>query len=87
MNTSRNAVATLLVDAAKPGELVVSYKAPCSVSVLDMRSTRVSSITGKKVPGVVGSHTLWNGGKHAVAMQPFFTEVGAWWSLKGRTRW
>ena len=58
------------------------------MSLLDMRNTRVSSITGKKVPGVLCSHALVSEGKrHAVAMEPFFSEVGVWREMKGRTRW
>lgn len=88
LNTSHNAVTTLLVDATKPHELVVSYNDPCIMSVLDMRSTRTSSITGKKVPGVLHSHTLFSEKKrHIVAMEPFFSEVGTNTKMNGRMRW
>ena len=88
LNTSHNAVTTLLVDAAKPHALVLSYNDPCIMSVLDMRNTRTSSITGKKVPGVLHSHTLFGEKKrHIVAMEPFFSEVGTNTKMNGRMRW
>ena len=88
VNTTHNPVSSLTIDEAKPNELLVAHKEPCLLNVFDMRTTRTSSITGKKVPGVLASHSFSFPTKgYPLAMHPFFTEVREVVCVKSRTSW
>lgn len=73
--SQRMTISAACLSQMREQEVVFSYKAPCSLNVIDMRNTHYSIITGSKTPSLLSSTSLSMGSLFPISLHPFFSSV------------